>query len=385
MDIELMLEKFVKSVPLTSAFYQEGRLKKIHNGQALSNILSEQIAKEYPPDGNNLRFLITPEYLQFGFIRLEENNSFLVLGPASPYEPTLNQINTFLSTYKIPRQNGADAAGWFHHILVMDTPRFRNLLEFLYYILTGNSEEPLRISYHATKMTTVFHAEDFSITGHSFHNLENLSASCIRYGLYDKLESMIRKDFNEVISPELAPSAIRSLKNALISATAVACRNAIQGGLSYDTAISLSDYYIAQAEKLSIYADIKQTIENMLLDYAKRVSIIQSFHSDSATVNSICRYINAHISNKITVAEISGAVSLNASYISHHFKEKTGYSISDYINIQKVKEAKHLLESTNLSLSEISEKLAFSSQQYFQKIFKKQAGITPLQYKKEQR
>jgi AraC-like DNA-binding protein len=59
--------------------------------------------------------------------------------------------------------------------------------------------------------------------------------------------------------------------------------------------------------------------------------------------------------------------------------------LNDYINRQKIEEAKNLLAFSDRSLSEISSYLCFSSQSYFQNLFKKYEGITPLQYRQSAR
>ena len=70
------------------------------------------------------------------------------------------------------------------------------------------------------------------------------------------------------------------------------------------------------------------------------------------------------------------------SYITKKFKKELGFDISSFIMRCKLEEAKSLLTYTNKSLSEISSYLCFSSQSYFQNVFKKKYGMTPLQYRK---
>lgn len=58
-------------------------------------------------------------------------------------------------------------------------------------------------------------------------------------------------------------------------------------------------------------------------------------------------------------------------------------SVNDYITLRRMKEAASLLRYTDKSLGEISSYLCFSSQSYFQNVFKKHYGITPLQYRNQ--
>lgn len=60
-----------------------------------------------------------------------------------------------------------------------------------------------------------------------------------------------------------------------------------------------------------------------------------------------------------------------------------GFDLSTFIMRCKLEEAKSLLTYTNKSLSEISSYLCFSSQSYFQNVFKKKYGLTPKQYRNQ--
>jgi len=64
------------------------------------------------------------------------------------------------------------------------------------------------------------------------------------------------------------------------------------------------------------------------------------------------------------------------------FRKETNIPIREYIQRERIKEAKKLITYTDLPLSEISSRLCFTDQSYFTKLFKKQVGVTPIQYKK---
>ena len=64
------------------------------------------------------------------------------------------------------------------------------------------------------------------------------------------------------------------------------------------------------------------------------------------------------------------------------FKKETGQSVSSYIRYAKAERAKLLLESTDLSVREIAERLAFNTVNYFIQCFLDTTGYTPAQYRK---
>ena len=92
-------------------------------------------------------------------------------------------------------------------------------------------------------------------------------------------------------------------------------------------------------------------------------------------------YIRENYHKRLKVEEIAGAVGLSKEYLSSKFKQVVGISLPDYINQQKIAKAKQLMHFTHMSLSESSQYLSFSSQSYFQTVFKNLTGDTPMEYK----
>lgn len=383
MNTEIMLEKFAGAVPITLSVYDNDTVIKQYNAQPFSNLLAYQMMNPYFHSGYNVCFLITSDFLQCGFIRIKENNTLLLVGPASPYEPTLRQTESFLKALKLPTGKKVDILSWFHHLPIMDMKEFRNMLDFLNYTINDSADEPVRLSYHVPLMNVALDENDLAFSNSFSKDAEEIMIPYIVHGRYAELEAYFNQLTDIVNLPHIASNNTRALKNAFIASASITSHAAIKGGLDYDIAISLSNYYIAKMETLNVFADINQLLRTMLLDYTKRVANIQNIPTDSAIVASVCRFVNANLSEKISAKKVASALHLNESYLGHHFKQKTGHTLSEYICMQKVKEARFLLQTTTLPLSTITDRLAFSSQQYFQTVFKKYTNMTPTQYRRE--
>ena len=101
-----------------------------------------------------------------------------------------------------------------------------------------------------------------------------------------------------------------------------------------------------------------------------------------ADVKKISDYLDVHYRQKLTLEDISKAVNMKPSYISHIFKQKTGISPIQYTLQRKFGEAQGLLMDTDLSVNEISDLFGFSNTAHFNAMFKKHVGIPPGQYRK---
>lgn len=387
MDINIFLEKFSTAFSIPMFVFKDHITITSFNTHPISDSLIRQLMEPYFASEHNICVLITEDYLQCGFIRIPENEQLLVIGPAFPYEPTYGQVEKFVKKMRLDTKQKNEILFWFQRLPIMDMKEFRDMLDTINYIINGTIDVPMRLSHHVplTNLNAISDELDFVFTDLFTEKTESLTLSCIENGRYSELETIFDSLSDIGHLPEIGPNTIRSLKNAFISATAITSRAAVRGGMDYHAALSLSNYYIAKMEKLTLFADIYQLLRTMLMDYTRRVASHQTVKTDSATVFAICHYIQANLLQKIAVKDIAQELHLSNSYISHHFKEKTGMNLTDYICTQKIKEAQFLLETTELPLSMIAERLAFSSQQYFQSIFKKYTGMTPLEYQKEKK
>ena len=68
----------------------------------------------------------------------------------------------------------------------------------------------------------------------------------------------------------------------------------------------------------------------------------------------------------------------------HAFRKDVGMGIMAYFSKLKIEKAMQLINEGNLSFRTISEQLGFESPEYFSRVFKKQTGMTPTEYAKQQ-
>ena len=117
----------------------------------------------------------------------------------------------------------------------------------------------------------------------------------------------------------------------------------------------------------------------------KAIEDFYNFYVSSSydPIVKIKQYIKSQYQNPLLSAEkISDHFNLSRSYLSKLFAEKTGRTITDYINDVRLSEAKNLLTNTKYSHEEIAKRTGYNSTSYFYRIFKKRFGITPLQYQR---
>lgn len=96
------------------------------------------------------------------------------------------------------------------------------------------------------------------------------------------------------------------------------------------------------------------------------------------------QYIDQNFRQKISLDEIAESLHANRSYLSRLYKVKSGINLFDAILYRRIEAAKEYLLKTDMKTYEISEVVGFENPGYFSKVFKKQTGVSPKEYRKRE-
>lgn len=99
-------------------------------------------------------------------------------------------------------------------------------------------------------------------------------------------------------------------------------------------------------------------------------------------VLDVQKYIDNHFTESITLSDIADIYHVSKEHLSRLFKNSVGVSVQQYITKKKIEYGKRLLKKyKTLSVSTISVMLGYIDLQYFYRVFKKETGITPIQFR----
>ena len=216
---------------------------------------------------------------------------------------------------------------------------------------------------------------------HNTYRTEQTLLDLIEKGDVGALDEWL-KDAPAVRPGSIAPDQLRQVKNTLIVTATLASRAAVRGGMDVEDAFSLSDAYIRKCELLQTPDRIINLQYHMVLDFTSQVSNLKLHGNSSALAAAVAEYVRHHLSDPVSTEKIAEKLHFSRTWLSRKFHEETGIPLSDFIRIKKTEEAQRLLRYTDKSLREISVYLGYSSQSHFQTVFKKQLGVTPMQYRR---
>lgn len=217
------------------------------------------------------------------------------------------------------------------------------------------------------------------------YHYELLLRSYVEQGRPDRLLEVFSAPPN-FMQGHLSDDTIRQLKDIDICAAAIAGRAAIAGGLNSLAAFALSDRYIQTAELTRDAEALRKLQNDIFLGFAREVAQIKGRlgpEGQTGGVYAACaEYVSQNIYGPIRVRDVADALGYTRSYLSCRFKEEAGITLTQYILQEKIAGTQHMLRFTDRSLTDIAQLFSFSSQSYFQSVFKRLTGQTPMEYRR---
>jgi AraC family transcriptional activator of pobA len=144
---------------------------------------------------------------------------------------------------------------------------------------------------------------------------------------------------------------------------------------------------VEQTNRSAFNADVIRALSLAMLWQVRRIyENFQTKKTDkqNAVITSQFQYlVNKHFISKILVEEYAGILNITPNHLSQTIKGTTGKTAKSFIVQRRLEEAKYLLKHTNYDIAEISYHLNFLEPTHFNRFFKKEVGITPLQYRQK--
>ena len=123
-------------------------------------------------------------------------------------------------------------------------------------------------------------------------------------------------------------------------------------------------------------------IIKMIKDYCALVKE-HSLKDVSPLMRDAINYIQFNLNSDLTVSSIADYLCITPNYLYRIFKKERGISVIDYINKKRIKESIKLMKKTDLQIQAIAEKVGINDISYFSRLFKKEIGKSPTQYKND--
>lgn len=192
-------------------------------------------------------------------------------------------------------------------------------------------------------------------------------------------EDSISDYLNNACDPDVDPS-----ENFLLIFAESLSAYTLTAGIALPTETILQLYHSqsgCEGDNRSFAAFLEKTL-NFWYD-----SITPTEHASySSKIASACEYMNSRYAEDISLDQTAESVSINPSYLSYIFKKETGITFLQYLtNIRLQKACELMRKEPGLSLDAVSAATGYHSASYFHKIFRGKFGMSPRQWLQRER
>lgn len=140
--------------------------------------------------------------------------------------------------------------------------------------------------------------------------------------------------------------------------------------------------YIQKIERIEETRSLKLWLTNYfawIMDYsASRLNV-----SETDVIVKAKRYITDHCEDAdLSLVRVAEYVGLNEKYFTNRFTKETGETFTSYLTGLRMQKARELLKTTSFKVYEIAEMAGYRNAEHFNRMFKKENGVSPAQYRK---
>lgn len=143
------------------------------------------------------------------------------------------------------------------------------------------------------------------------------------------------------------------------------------------------DQFYRKLQTLETIEEVNQLFIHLFGEIAGKLQTY-ALERHEALIQQIRDYVEEHYGQiSLSMNEVADYVDMSAAYLGRLFKQVTGTTFTEYLTKFRLDEACNMLQNTELTVNEISDRVGFTNSSYFYIVFKKNLGCTPNQYRKQ--
>lgn len=369
-------------------------------GTRLSNIIGAYrdegvtVQKIFGVIENRTKYNFTNEFnLKYVFMRLpimSEKNIFLV-GPYLSEPPSTKDVLEIGEMLKLPLSTQKLLKEYYSSLpVISEGDRLFTVIDLFcekiwqdpsFSTVEINGSDTLPITQfnllpHGRTLDETVATMEMMETRYAF---ENELIQAVVLGQQHKEKELIAV-FNEQMFEKRIQDPLRNAKNYCIIMNTLLRKAAEQGGVHPMYIDRESSKLAAKIELINDVNNIPDLMREIFSSYCRLVRK-HSTKKYSPIVKKTILTIDSDISAELSLSTLAEKQSISSGYLATVFKSETGKTVSEYIRERRISYALHLLNTTNLQIQTIAMHCGIMDVQYFSKIFKKQVGKTPKEYR----
>jgi AraC-like DNA-binding protein len=314
------------------------------------------------------------------------DGGYCVIGPWIEILPAASDISEFVQRDSIPQYLRPELEQYFNNLPLIFSPMCWEamLVTIVEHIFGNGTVSVCYPKFEFDNTENEYNPEQDSVL--SVHFIEEL------YKNEDTLLDAIRTGntnralqcaahFSYYRAPERAAEKFRSGKDYMLILNTL-FRKTVQSSYVHPVHIhTLSSDFARRIEAAVKPSELNYLFDSMIRRYCALVQE-HSLGKYSPVIRKVLNTVEFNLREPLSLSILAGQCHIDPSNLAHQFKRELGVSITCYINFRRLELAKTLLGS-GLYIQEIAEQCGFLDVNYFTRLFKRQFGISPKEFRKQ--
>lgn len=191
-----------------------------------------------------------------------------------------------------------------------------------------------------------------------------------------------QKTLNEILGHVFFASGsdIESIRYRTHELVALLSRAVINEGADPEEVFGLNFHFVEALDQQTDVNGVAFWMARIARRFADLVLYMPNVPHGSV-MRKAARYVRAHLSEQIRIADVAGHVGLSSTYFSRIFAREMGARFVTYVTRARIERARELLRTTNEPVTSIAAEVGIGDHSYFTKLFKAETGVTPSVYR----
>ena len=172
-----------------------------------------------------------------------------------------------------------------------------------------------------------------------------------------------------------------AVKARVLELLVLSSRAAIEGGADAHTMHGANMRYAQELVNIDSSSELQNWLVQAIAEMIRAV-VAARYVRNRAVVDRAAKFVRANCTKDLTLEQVAEAVNLSPFYFSRVFKQEQGCTFIEFLIKARIEEAKKLLRTSKLSITEISFAVGYQDPNYFSQLFRHSEGITPSQYRR---
>jgi AraC-like DNA-binding protein len=356
-----------------------------------SDTLYQQVLSFIQTLEHNTFYILTDAYqLNYVFFYpYQDKKDLITIGPYFTDQITDEYWHKLINIHKLTMSNVQNLKGFLYGVPIIGNNLsiisiMSNIISYI-----NPKASPYTVTYHEFKSPNnpdAFYQpkNDFGVHANQVaarYRIEQQLLKHISNGNRKEALDEAEKFVSTPFEPRLENS-LRDHKASLITANTL-FRKAVEVNEIHPVYLhEISSKFVNKIENITSISSLNMLYEKMIRGYCNLVKN-KSTKQYSPLIRQTLHYIEFNLDSKISLNELADKYDVSVPYLSNQFKKEVGQTLIKYTNQLRINTAIKLLNTSSLSIQDISFCVGIDDFNYFTKVFKKEIGLTPTDYRKK--